>query len=156
MAFSVLTPAGLTINIKAMLEAGATIDEVNRQLRGSRGVCLQCILARRQLSQAQAEGLDRATLEASIDSTFRCGHRRRKWNAQTGVLADATITVEPHYFHPEPWFDEAGEPIQRPCESRSSAHVGFLSWLMGNQRPWCLDGIPDDEATLLLRDSQGR
>lgn len=156
MAYSVLTPAGLTINIKAMLEAGVTIDEVNRQLRGSRGVCLQCLLARRQLTQAQAEGLGRGTLQACLDSSFRCGHRRRKWNAQTGAPSTATVTVEPHYFHPEPLLGEGGERIQRPCESRSQAHIAFLDWLLGSQRAWCLDGLPDDRSSLVLRELRYR
>lgn len=156
MAYSVLTPAGLTINIKAMLEAGVTIDEVNRQLRGSRGVCLQCLLARRQLTQAQAEGLGRGTLQACLDSSFRCGHRRRRWNAQTGAPSTATITVEPHYFHPEPLLDEGGERIQRPCESRSQAHIAFLDWLLGSQRAWCLGGLPNDRSSLVLRELRYR
>ncbi|MCP9786776.1 hypothetical protein [Cyanobium sp. N5-Cardenillas] len=156
MAFSVLTPSGITIDIKAMLDRGMQVNEVNRQLRGSRGICLQCLLAWHQLTQAQAEGLDRATLEASVDSTFRCGHRRRKRNPETGKLADEEIMVEPHYFHPEPLLNEAGEKIQRPCESVSKEHVAFLDWMMGSAREWCLDGIPSEEPTLILREARYR
>ncbi|WP_159819284.1 hypothetical protein [Cyanobium sp. Copco_Reservoir_LC18] len=156
MAYSVLTTSGLTINIKAMLEAGVTIDDVNRQLRGSRGVCLQCLLARRQLTQAQAEGLDRATLESSIDSTFRCGHRRKKWDPESGGYSPKTLIVEPHYFHPEPLLNEEGDKIARPCETRSHEHVEFLNWLIGNQRAWCLNGIPASPESLLLREPRYR
>jgi len=132
------------------------INEINRQLSGSRGICLQCLLAWHQLTQAQAEGLDRATLEASVDSTFRSGHRRRKRNPETGQSSDEEIMVAPHYFHPEPLLNEAGERIQRPCESVSQEHGAFLEWLMGSARGWCLDGIPPEEPTLILREARYR
>lgn len=156
VTFSVLTSFGITIDIKEMLDRGMEINEINRQLSGSRGICLQCLLAWHQLTQAQAEGLDRATLEASVDSTFRSGHRRRKKNPEAGQSSDEEIMVAPHYFHPEPLLNEAGERIQRPCESVSQEHGAFLEWLMGSARGWCLDGIPPEEPTLILREARYR
>jgi len=132
------------------------VNEVNRQLRGSRGICLHCLLAWHQLTKAQAEGLDLATLEASVDSTFRRGHRRRKRIPETGKPSDEESVVEPHYFHLEPLLNEAGERIQRPCEAVSWDHVAFLDWLMGSARVWCLDGIPPEEPTLILREARYR
>jgi hypothetical protein len=152
MVHTVLTTSGLTINIKEMLETGTTVDQVNKQLRGSRGACLHCLQAREQITQAQAKGLDRARIEAFVDSRFRRGHHRKKWDPLSGGYSPEQVMVEPHFVHAEPLLSEVGEPIPRPCESRSREHIAFLDWLMGSARDWCLDGTPVGERTLLLRE----
>jgi len=115
-------------------------EQVERQYadRPLKYCCAECLMQSKGLNSVKAitSGLSGLT----ADSSFRRGGHRRQVDYNLGGYKEELIAFRPAFWHPEPLLDEAGNRIERPCESSVSIHHEYCRWIISSGRSWLLNG----------------